>query len=119
MGLGDLGELDGAREAWRLIRNAVDLDLESRAIAGLNLLEIAWKSDDRIVFNSYRTKLARERMPARLRGHFHLFVGQGLRHFEEPAAARTAFDKARTLAKHYHLHKLQTDAETMLSAIDR
>jgi tetratricopeptide (TPR) repeat protein len=116
MYLGDLGEVDCAREAHRLLRNATEADGEARTIAGLNLMQIAEQSGDRAEFDRYRAEIASEPMSGRLQVHFHLVVGEGLRKFGDTVAARAAFADGMALAKRYGVYNpLLADAEAMLS----
>lgn len=118
VGLADLGRVDYARRVCQVVRRAPDDGLESRSLAGVNLMKYAALSDDRNAFEHLRSELEAESMSGRLRAHYYSFMGQGLLHFGDTRAARTAFQRAISIAQQHRVYKLIIDTEKMLAAAD-
>lgn len=118
LSLGELGHHDYAMKVFRAVWLAPETEAEPRDIAGLNLMRAAFLADDRVTFDRLRSELDPENMAGRLRAHYSLFVGQGLRHFGEIDAARDALEGAIRLAEQFAVYKLLTEARALLSAMD-
>ena len=116
--LADLGHLDYARKMCRLVRRAPDDGLESRALAGVNLMRYEALANERPTFERLRIELSTERMSGRLLAHYHLFIGQSLLHFGDISTARQEFEQAIALGEQHHLNKLLIETDKMLAAAD-
>jgi tetratricopeptide (TPR) repeat protein len=115
MVLGVLGEIDCARNAYHMLLNAADIDLDTRLTASLNLMEIAERSGDRVEFDRYRAEIANEPMSGRQRMYYCLVTAHGLQKFGETPAARAAYEDAVALAKQYQVyHPLLIETEAVV-----
>ncbi len=116
LALADLGHIGHAQRAYQVVRNAREDHDGIRALAGINLMRLAHMTDDRAPFEQLRRELGSERMTGRLRAHYHLIAGQGLRRFGDPDGARAAFQRAIEVAEQFKVFKLVVEAEALLNA---
>jgi hypothetical protein len=73
-------------------------DADAHWAAGINLIALAVDLDNAMAFDQYRLSLERAPMAARLLVAYLLEVGDGCRHFNRPADAQAAYQRAARLA---------------------
>jgi tetratricopeptide (TPR) repeat protein len=112
--LGDLGHLPHALKVCRILRNGPEDGSDIRTIAGINLMRLSHLGGDEAAFDRLYAELRDERMTGRLRAHFLVTAAQGLKRFGRTDEAREAAQQALEVAERYHVHKLVTDATTLL-----
>jgi tetratricopeptide (TPR) repeat protein len=94
----ELGMLDDARDALVVAFTLDRGDVYPRWTAGINLILVAVDLGSEPAFDQYRAALARAPMPARLLVAYLLEVGDGCRHFNRPADAEAAYERAARVA---------------------
>jgi tetratricopeptide (TPR) repeat protein len=114
-----LGARAAARDALHICLATQPIDLESRWICAINLLDLAQMDGEETVFERWRRDLADVDLPPRLRAYFLLFSGEGLYRFGRSDAARTALAGALVVAERHELNELVIRADDALAAIDR
>jgi|GEM_PF-648562 len=113
--LGELGHPSYAVKVLRALRNGPDDGMDTRTVAGINLMRQSHLLGNEVKFDQLHTELRDERMTGRLRAHYLLTAYHGLKRFGRHSAAREALQRAIEVAEQYHVHNLVTDA-TALSA---
>jgi tetratricopeptide (TPR) repeat protein len=93
-----VGAHDTAREAFKLI-HAHSPDYGLRAMAAINLMELAYLEGDEAAFHAYRRQLAGIRLSGLHAASCYLRVGKGYRRFGNEVAARAAFKRAEIIAR--------------------
>ena len=110
------GAYEAARDAHLVVRqNAVFRD--TRWTAGLNLLEIAAKTDNEPSFEFYRRELADAPLPPRLRTYFHMYVAEGHERFGRFDEVVPQLRRAIALAEQHGINEALFDAERRLAAV--
>ena len=115
---GDLGARDAAREALLLLYATGSAQVD-RWVAAINLLELAALDDQETVFEDYRRELARAVLPPRYEAFFQMFVGEGCARFGRSKCARTAFERAVSVAAQYNINEVLIRAEAGREAVER
>ena len=104
----DLGYREIAREVLRMLEEH-SIELTQRWAATVNLMRIAALDGHELLFDDYRRKLTRLRLPVRQRAYYHLFAAQGWMRFDQPLLARRELARVSHAVRHYQLAEL--DAE--------
>jgi hypothetical protein len=113
---GELGVLSASRDALIIVA-ATAQELYLRWAAEINLLEIAAKQREEPAFEMYRRELADAELPASLEANYHLHVGRGYQLLGHTNAARTALEKAVSVASHNRFNQLVFEAEKSLQEL--
>ena len=111
----DLGLPGAAHDAYLVVYHTAT-DPYWRAIAGLNLMQLAFRRDQETVFERYRQELAIP-LPAMQEAAYHQLVGEGLHRFGRDDAAREALTRAVDLATRYQLNQIRLESEALLTEI--
>src|SRR5579862_536827 len=104
----DIGYLDIAREVLQKLEQD-SIESLQRWAATVNLMRIAVLDDKELVFDEYRRKLARVRLPVRQRAYYHLFAAQGWIRFGQPVLARRELARVGHAVQHYQLAELEAE----------
>jgi tetratricopeptide (TPR) repeat protein len=115
---GDLGARDAAREALLLLYATGSAQVD-RWVAAINLLELAALDAQETVFEEYRRELARAALPPRYEAFYQLFVGEGCARFGRSRCARTAFERAMSIAAQHDINEVLMRAEAGCEAVKR
>jgi hypothetical protein len=89
---------------------------QTRQRALINLLEIAAKDRDRVAFDRRRCELHGTLVLPDLQAHYHLYLGKGHHIFENPIAARDAWQDAYTIAMAHGLAQTCTKIQIEMVA---
>jgi hypothetical protein len=108
--------LSASRDALIIVA-ATAQELYLRWAAEINLLEIAAKQREEPAFEMYRRELADAELPASLEANYHLHVGRGYQLLGHTNAARTALEKAVSVASHNRFNQLVFEAEKSLQEL--
>ncbi|HZS61628.1 MAG TPA: hypothetical protein VFA43_20300 [Gemmatimonadaceae bacterium] len=111
----DLGLPDAARDAY-LVAHRMASEATQRAIAGLNLMRLAFLCGQETVFERYRQELATP-LPPSLEAAYHRIVGEGLHQFGRDEAAREALTRAVDIGTRYQLNQIRLESEALLTDI--
>lgn len=114
----DLGVYSAACDAF-LVLTVTAQEPYVRWTATLNLLEIAQKSGTEPLFERYRRELADVTLPPRLAADYHLYVGQGLVKFGQPAEGIAAFERALEIATEHGFNQTAFQIESVLAEARR
>lgn len=110
----DLGVYSSACDAF-LVLTVTAQEPYVRWTATLNLLEIAQKTGTEPLFERYRRELAQVALPPRLATDYHLYVGQGLVRFGQPADGIAAFERALEIAAKHGFNQAAFAIEGLLT----
>jgi tetratricopeptide (TPR) repeat protein len=113
----ELGVLSAARDALVIVA-ATAQELYLRWLAEINLLEIAAKQREEPAFEMYRRHLADQELPATLAANYHLHVGRGYQMLGQMEPARTALERALSVAQNNKFNQLVFEAEKSLRELE-
>ena len=113
-----MGMWQGARDA-NLILAATAQEQEVRAMATINLMELAYFERNEVAFDQYRRQLAPMPMTARTEVVYYETLGDGYRAFERPAKARATYARMLAAAARSGLNEFVVKAEASLADIAR
>jgi tetratricopeptide (TPR) repeat protein len=111
---GDLGLSDVARDALSLCERC-GAGPAARTAATINLLDLAQRDGDHVRFEHYRQALAGAQLLPRHAAYYHLFVGEGLKRFDD-AGATLAYERARTIAEQHGLNEIVIRADAAVAS---
>jgi tetratricopeptide (TPR) repeat protein len=95
----ELGLDEAAHDAWLGVYLAAKGEPYARWAAGINLMMLAHRKADEIMFNQHVHALNRAPMPARLLLFYCLECGEGYRVFNRPDESRAAYERAARIAR--------------------
>jgi tetratricopeptide (TPR) repeat protein len=111
----DLGLPDAANDAY-LVVYRTSPNTHWHAIAGLNLMRLAFLRDQETVFERYRQELA-VGLAAPQEAAYNQLVGEGLHRFGREDAARDALTRAVEIATRCQLNQIRLESEALLTEI--
>ena len=112
----EFGLRDAARETHLLI-NATTQSKQVRAVATINLMELASLDDMPEAFDSYARELAVTPLGPWWRAYYLLFLGEGMHRLTRHEAAEEALQEAITFAHANQIHQVSFQADSALAAI--
>jgi tetratricopeptide (TPR) repeat protein len=115
-GLSELGLLQPARDA-HMILAATSQSQWVRWQATVNLMELASREGEEVIFESYASKLAEAKLGQTHKAYFLLFRGEGLDRFGKQEAAEQTLRAAVAFASDCQLHQIAFEAEAALSRL--
>jgi tetratricopeptide (TPR) repeat protein len=114
---GQMGLREAARDAALLVA-ATAQDRNTRLIALVNLMELAYQDGRELVFEQYRRELAREELSPYLQAVYLEASAEGLRVFGRRNEARYAAERMLDVADRHSLFELVLKAGVILDAVD-
>jgi tetratricopeptide (TPR) repeat protein len=109
----ELGHHDIAREVLQILERE-SIEQMQRWAAMVNLMRIAALDDNEPLFDGYRRKLARVRLPVRQRAYYHLFAAQGWLRFDQPSLARRELARVASAVRRHQLSELDEELSSAL-----
>jgi len=113
----ELGYLEIAREVLRMLETH-SIEPVQRSAAMVNLMRLAALDDKELVFDDYRRRLTRVRLPVRQRAYYHLFAAQGWMRFDQPLLARRELARVGHAVRHYRLVELDAELSKVLHILE-
>jgi hypothetical protein len=99
VGLQDLGYVEHARTLLLMVYHSPLATVEARNRASLNMLYGSALAGEQPQFDLLSRELRDQRLTARQRAAYHLFLGQGYLKFDEPWRAQVEFAEAAVVAR--------------------
>ncbi len=114
--LSQMGAFDAARDALRIIEASARTQ-GTRWIAKINMMDLAYRTRNEVLFEQYRRDLANEPLPPVNRVSYLLDVGRGCTVFGQYAEARTALAECIRLATVHGFNRRLIQAEEALGQV--
>lgn len=114
--LSQVGAFDSARDALRVIEASARTQ-GTRWIAKINMMDLAYRTRNEVMFEQYRRDLADEPLPPVNRVSYLLDLGKGCTVFGMYAEARTALTECMRLATVHGFNRRLIQAEEALQAV--
>jgi tetratricopeptide (TPR) repeat protein len=109
-----LGRFDVARDAL-LIQEATTTEQDVRCRASINLLSLAAREGDAVLFDQYRALLQKTALPPSYYVNFLIESARGLRRFGDNAEADRLLTEARAFAERNSLNRSIFEIESLIS----
>lgn len=115
--LSQFGAFDSARDALRVIEKSARAQ-GTRWVAQINMLDLAYRTRNEVMFETYRRDLADQPLPPVNRVSYLLDVGKGCTVFGQYAEGRAALTECMRLARVHGLNRRLIQAEEALAALN-
>jgi len=112
----EFGLRDAARDT-HLLLTATTQSAQVRAVATINLMELASLDGMPEVFDSYARELASSPLAPWWRSYYLLFLGEGMHRLGRHEAAEEALQEAISFAEANQIHQVSFQAQSALSAV--
>jgi len=113
----DTGLRESARDAY-LVAWRGGREENNRQFAATNLIRLAWLDDRETEFEQFRRAIAPADLQPRLEPYYHLYCGEGLKHFGRLDAARAALLRAIDVGQRHEIHEAVMQADAALRQLD-